>query len=68
MKNKFNTATFLRQLALTLLVAMLAAAFQTARAQDSYPEYITEVIVVGGSKDETNTAKKTYEEKGYTFC
>ena len=68
MKNKFNTATFLRQLTLTLIVAMLAAAFQTARAQDSYPEYITEVIVVGGSKDETNTAKKTYEEKGYTFC
>lgn len=68
MKNKFNTATFLRHLALTLLVAMLAAAFQTARAQDSYPEYITEVIVVGGSKTETNTAKETYEEKGYTFC
>ncbi|MBQ4406893.1 MAG: InlB B-repeat-containing protein [Bacteroidales bacterium] len=68
MKNKFNTATFLRQLALTLLVAMLAAAFQPARAQDSYPEYITEVIVVGGSGNETNTAKKTYEEKGYTFC
>ena len=68
MKNKFNTATFLRQLTLTLLVAMLAAAFQTARAQDSYPEYITEVIVVGGSENETNNAKKTYEEKGYTFC
>ena len=37
MKNKFNTATFLRQLTLTLLVAMLAAAFQTARAQGDVP-------------------------------
>lgn len=37
MKNKFNTATFLRQLTLTLLVAMLAAAFQTARAQGDDP-------------------------------
>ncbi|MBR2201057.1 MAG: hypothetical protein IJ894_09990, partial [Bacteroidales bacterium] len=37
MKNKHKSATFLRQLTLTLLVAMLAAAFQTARAQGDVP-------------------------------
>lgn len=63
MKNKHNTATFLRQLALTLLVAMLAAAFQPARAQESqveYPEYITDVMLIGGSEATINTLKTQY--------
>ena len=70
MKNKFNTATFLRQLTLTLLVAMLAAAFQPARAQESqveYPEYITDVKLIGGSETTINTLKTQYEAEGWIF-
>ena len=68
MKNKFNTATFLRQLALTLLVAMLAAAFQPARAQDSYPEYISEVKVLGCAEGTNiNTVSNSYTNQGWTL-
>ena len=68
MKNKFNTATFLRQLTLTLLVAMLAAAFQTARAQDSYPEYISEVKVLGCADGTSiTTVSDSYTQNGWTL-
>jgi len=47
-----KSETFLRHLALTLLVAMLAAA-HTVQAQDSYPDYISEVMVVGYGSEKT---------------
>ena len=54
----------LRRTATTLCLILLTAV--TAWA-DSYPEYITDLIVVGGTAAETNTAKKKYEGLGYTF-
>ena len=68
MKNKHKTATFLRHLALTLMVAMLAAAFQPARAQDSYPEYISEVKVLGcADRTNINTVSDSYTQNGWTL-
>ena len=66
MKNKHKTATFLRHLALTLMVAMLTAAFQPARAQDSYPEYITDLMLIGGTATTVNNLwDNTYSKEGW---
>ncbi len=54
---------FWRRAALTLLVLLLTAA--TAWA-DSYPEYITDIAVVGGTASEATTAAQYYENLGYT--
>ena len=47
---------FLRRATMSVLAALLALTAQTVWA-DTYPEYITDVIVVGGSASEVNTAK-----------
>ncbi|MCR5362593.1 MAG: hypothetical protein K6E73_11380 [Bacteroidales bacterium] len=64
-RRKFSiegVTSFLR-MALVLLATSLTAA--TAWA-DSYPEYITDIAVVGGSDSEAKTAAQYYENLGYT--
>lgn len=55
-KGKKEKRPFLRSTAMSVLAALLALTAQTVWA-DTYPEYITDVIVVGGSASEVNTAK-----------
>ena len=49
-----------------MLLALAVLTFTTAWADD-YPSYITDLIVVGGSKDNVAKYKKKYEDLGYTF-
>ena len=60
---KTKKTSFLARAAMTLLLAVLTTA--TAWA-DSWPEYITDVILVGGSSDEVTTAKSA--NSGYSWC
>ena len=62
-KMKTKKTSFLARAAMTLLLAVLTTA--TAWA-DSWPEYITDVILVGGSSDEVTTAKSA--NSGYSWC
>ncbi|MBO7139521.1 MAG: dockerin type I repeat-containing protein [Prevotella sp.] len=55
-----RTTTLKRRLAMTLFLAMIAAA--SAWATD----FIKDVMVIGGSKDETNNLKSTLMEQGWT--
>ena len=48
----------------TLLLTITA---QAAWAQESWPEYFTDLILVGGSSTEVNNKKAVYESQGYTF-
>ena len=50
---------------MTLLVMTLAMNVQTARA-DEWPEYISEVKLIGGNQSETDALKSQYEEAGWT--
>ena len=50
--------------AMTLLVMMLTT---TTAWADSYPEYITDVCVVGGSASDVEDAAAYYENLGYTI-
>ena len=63
-KGKKEKRPFLRRAAMSVLAALLALTVQTVWA-DTYPEYITDVIVVGGSSSEVNTAKSAHSD--YTF-
>ena len=63
-KGKKEKRPFLRRAAMSVLAALLALTAQTVWA-DTYPEYITDVIVVGGSSSEVNTAKSAHSD--YTF-
>ncbi len=65
MKTSTDFHSFLARTATTLLVMMLTMNVQTARA-DEWPEYISEVKLIGGSKTETNTLKAQYEGQGWT--
>jgi len=65
MKTSTDFHSFLARTATTLLVMMLTMNVQTARA-DEWPEYISEVKLIGGSKTETNTLKTQYEGQGWT--
>lgn len=51
-----------------MLLALAVLTFTTAWA-DNYPEYITDIVVVGGSKTESVVKGycKTYVNQGYTF-
>ena len=60
---KTKKTSFLARAAVTLLLAVLTTA--TAWA-DSWPEYITDVILVGGNSSEVATAKAN--NSGYTWC
>ena len=51
--------------AVMLLVMMLTMTAQTAWA-DTWPAYITDIILVGGSSDEVKTAKSA--NSGYSWC
>ena len=51
--------------AVMLLVMMLTMTAQTAWA-DTWPAYITDIILVGGSSDEVTTAKSA--NSGYSWC
>lgn len=62
-KMKTKKTSFLARAAVTLLLAVLTTA--TAWA-DSWPEYITDIILVGGSSDEVTTAKSA--NSGYSWC
>ena len=63
-KGKKEKRPFLRRAAMSVLAALLALTAQTVWA-DTYPQYITDVIVVGGSTSEVNTAKSAHSD--YTF-
>ena len=63
-KGKKEKRPFLRRAAMSVLAALLALTVQTVWA-DTYPEYITDIIVVGGSSSEVNTAKSAHSD--YTF-
>ena len=63
-KGKKEKRPFLRRAAMSVLAALLALTAQTVWA-DTYAEYITDVIVVGGSSSEVNTAKSAHSD--YTF-
>ena len=54
----------IRMLLATLLLTITA---QAAWAQESWPEYFTDLILVGGSSTEVNNKKAVYESQGYTF-
>ena len=59
---KTKRLSFLARAAMTLLLAVLTTA--TAWA-DTWPEYITDVILVGGTESEVNAAKSAHSD--YTF-
>lgn len=63
-KGKKEKRPFLRRAAMSVLAALLALTVQTVWA-DTYPEYITDIIVVGGSTSEVNSAKSAHSD--YTF-
>ncbi len=65
MKTSTDFHSFLARTATTLLVMMLTMNVQTARA-DEWPEYISEVKLIGGTQTETNTLKAQYEGQGWT--
>ena len=65
MKTSTTFNSFLARTATTLLVMMLTMNVQTARA-DEWPEYISEVKLIGGTQTETNTLKAQYEGQGWT--
>ena len=50
-----------------LLTALFTLFTQTAQA-DSWPEYITDVVVCGASASNIDGVKQTYTNQGYTFC
>ena len=59
----FMPTSFLARAAVTLLLAVITTA--TAWA-DSWPSYITNVVLVGGTESEAQSAKSGYS--GYTWC
>lgn len=65
MKTSTDFHSFLARTATTLLVMMLTMNVQTARA-DEWPEYISEVKLIGGTQTDTNTLKAQYEGQGWT--
>lgn len=56
-----NIKSFLVRMAMTLL--MLITMSQGACAMD----FITDVMVIGGTKSETNTLKNQYQSQGWIF-
>lgn len=65
MKTSTDFHSFLARTATALLVMMLTMNVQTARA-DEWPEYISEVMLIGGSQTKTNTLKAQYAGQGWT--
>ena len=59
---KTKRLSFLARAAMTLLLAVLTT---TTAWADSWPEYITDVILVGGTESEVNAAKSAHSD--YTF-
>ena len=65
MKTSTDFHSFLARTATALLVMMLTMNVQTARA-DEWPEYISDVMLIGGSQTKTNTLKAQYQNQGWT--
>ena len=65
MKHFLTKILHVRTALALLLTAVLTLTAQTARA-DSWPEYITDVVLVGGTSDEVTTAKAGLS--GYIWC
>ena len=55
----------LARTAMTLVVMMIAVNVQTAKADD-WPEYISDVMLIGGSESTTNSLKTQYQNQGWT--
>ena len=60
---KTKRTSFLARTAMTLLFTVLTTVTTWA---DSWPEYITNVVLVGGTESEAQSAKSDYS--GYTWC
>ena len=65
MNKKTKKTSFLARAAMTLLLAVLTTA--TAWA-DSWPEYITDVVLAGGTESEATSVKNSSTYSGYTWC
>ena len=62
MNKKTKKTSFLARAAMTLFLAVLTT---TTAWADTWPEYITDVILVGGTESEVNAAKSAHND--YTF-
>ena len=62
---KTKKTSFLARAAMTLFLAVLTTA--TAWA-DSWPEYITDVVLAGGTASEVASVKNSSTYSGYTWC
>ena len=60
---KTKRTSFLARTAMTLLFTVLTTVTTWA---DSWPSYITNVVLVGGTESEAQSAKSGYS--GYTWC
>ncbi len=62
---KTKRLSFLARAAMTLLLAVLTA---TTAWADSWPEYITDVVLAGGTASEVASVKNSSTYSGYTWC
>ena len=52
-----------------LAVMMLTMTAQTAWAGDTpWPDYVTDIILIGGNQNEVNNLETYYENQGYKFA
>ena len=64
MKPAFNT--ILKQAAMLLMLALMTSASSWAQIVGVQTDFITDVILIGGSESEVNTMKTNYQSKGWT--
>ena len=64
---KTKKTSFLARAATTLFLAVLTMTAQTAWA-DTWPEYITDVVLAGGTESEATSVKNSSTYSGYTWC
>jgi len=57
----------IQRAAMMLLTTLFALFIQTAKA-DSWPEYITDVVLAGGTASEVASVKSSSTYSGYTWC
>ena len=65
MNKKTKKTSFLARAAMTLFLAVLTT---TTAWADSWPEYITDVVLAGGTESEATSVKNSSTYSGYTWC
>ena len=51
---------------ITMTLAVMMIATTSAKAEDTWPEYISDVMLIGGSQSTTNSLKTRYQNQGWT--